>query len=82
MMRGASGDEFGNLFGGKNKIGRTAAMLKKPHKATFNLNFNFHKPRRTSLGDSYYITRYTNSNQVRKSCVISYKRDMLVSKRV
>ena len=25
------------LVGGKNTIGRTAAVLKKPHKATFNL---------------------------------------------
>ena len=32
MMRGASGDECGNLLGGKNTIGRTAAALKKPHK--------------------------------------------------
>jgi len=27
------------LVGGKNTIGRTAAVLKKPHKATFNLFF-------------------------------------------
>ena len=25
------------LVGGKNTIGQTAAVLKKPHKATFNL---------------------------------------------
>jgi len=25
--------------GGKNKIGRTAAVLKKPHKATFTFTF-------------------------------------------
>ena len=28
------------LVGGKNTIGRTAAMLKKLHKATFNLFFS------------------------------------------
>ena len=27
------------LVGGKNTIGRTAAVLKKPHKVTFNLFF-------------------------------------------
>jgi len=27
------------LVGGKNTIGRTTAVLKKPHKATFNLFF-------------------------------------------
>jgi len=32
MMRGASGDECGNLLGGKNTIGRTAAVLKSPIK--------------------------------------------------
>jgi len=35
MMRGASGDECGELVGGKNTIGRMAAVLKKPHKVTF-----------------------------------------------
>ena len=27
------------LVGGKNTIGRTAAVLKKPHKATFTFTF-------------------------------------------
>ena len=39
MMRGASGEECGNLLEGKNIIGQTAAVLKNPHKATFNLFF-------------------------------------------
>jgi len=30
---------MGELVGGKNTIGRTAAVLKKHHKATFNLTF-------------------------------------------
>ena len=29
------------LVGGKNTIGRTAAVLKKPHKATFTFTFTF-----------------------------------------
>ena len=41
MMSGASGDECVNLLGGKNTIGRTAAVFKKPHKATFTF-FTFH----------------------------------------
>ena len=29
------------LVGGKNTIGRTAAVLKKPHKATFTFTFTY-----------------------------------------
>ena len=31
------------LVGGKNTIGRMAAELKKPHKATFTFTFKFNK---------------------------------------
>ena len=61
MMRGTSVDECVNLLG--VRIGRTAAVLKKPHKATFNSFFSCGLRLKKQLSIEHLLQEHTRQQQ-------------------
>ena len=49
------------LVGGKNTIGRTAAVLKKPHKAKFTFTFYLHLEAELRMSGAIPLSPYTPS---------------------
>ena len=74
MVRGASGDEWGELIGGKGTIGLQAAVPKRPHtrSLTLTLLYDFNSNRNVALSFSKYIfdVMYRGSTVVK---VLRYK---------
>jgi hypothetical protein len=56
MMRGASGDECGNLLGQEyNRPAREAGVLKKAREATLTLNLCFRERKIISESELYWL---------------------------
>ena len=74
MVRGASGDECGELIGGKGTIGLKDAVPKKPHTRLLTLTFGRHSTeigKLASVEYSYRACRLPSYPSLRSVIVIN-----------